>query len=116
MKKALIFALLICCFASFAQVRSKHDLETTAFIGYSFFWRTDYFEKKSSSLPSVNFGLLGDYYITEAWSFHTGFTYQSMGGTGIKYPPDFPADGKEKFGHITIPINANWHFGGDRSF
>ena len=109
MKKAFTFAFLFICFAASTQVRSKNDMETTAFIGYSSFWYNDELARDSGSIESVNFGLLGDYYFNEIWSFRTGFTYQKMGGSDLNYGTDFPADGQEKLGYINIPLNANWH-------
>ena len=116
MKKAITFAFLFICFATSAQIRSTNYMETTLYVGYSSFWHTDNLSKKSASLESANFGLLGDYYFNEVWSFRTGFAYQKMGGSGLTYGTDFPADGKEKLGYINVPLNANWHFGGKRSF
>jgi len=116
MKKVLTFTFLFIYFATSAQIRSKNYMETIVFIGYSSFWYTDNLNKQSSSLESVNFGLLGDYYFNKIWSFHTGFTYQTMGGSHLTYGTDFPAAGQDKLGYINAPLNANWHFGGKRNF
>ena len=116
MKKVLTFISLFICLATSAQIRPKDYMETIVFIGYSSFWYTTNFSKESTSIESVNFGLLGDYYFNDTWSFRTGFAYQTMGGSQLTYGTDFPADGKEKLGYINIPLNANLHFGTKRNF
>ena len=86
----------------YSQADEKQTMVLTAKIGYSHF----YYEVSghpSRTLNSINFGLLGDYYLNRTWSIQTGLLYQKMGGKTsiVKFEVEY----------INVPINMNWHFG-----
>ena len=93
-----------------AQERSKGEIEVTPFIGYqeSFFNgdNMDLYEPISSFTIGVN----GDYYFNDRWSLRSGLSYDSM-GSAIK-----GLNNDVEFNYLSIPINANWHFGSTRKW
>lgn len=91
----------------YSQVREKGTVELTPKIGYSNF-KYYMYGHPSLALKSVNFGITGDYYLSEAWSIRTGILYQKMGGQTF--------DSKYELDYLNIPINANWHFGSIRKW
>jgi long-subunit fatty acid transport protein len=62
----------------------------------------------NSSISAVDFGVNGDYYFNDRWSLRSGLLFQTMGS---KYGPF-----EEKLKYVTIPVNANWHFGSTRKW
>lgn len=90
-----------------SQNREKGAVELTPKIGYSNF-KYYMYGHPSLALKSVNFGITGDYYFTEAWSIRTGILYQKMGGQTF--------DSRYELDYLNIPINANWHFGSTRKW
>ena len=109
MKKHPIYLLILLSFSMsiFSQVREKGAIELTPKMGYSNF---KYYVSgdPSLALKSVNFGITGDYYLSEAWSIRTGVLYQKMGGQTFDY--------RSELDYINIPLNANWHFGSTRKW
>lgn len=91
-------------------------MDVTLFAGYSSFWYAENSKKASDPIGSVGFGILGDYYINDRWSFHTGFSYLTMGGANLNYGDGYPSDGTEKLGYLNIPLHANWHFAKKRNW
>ena len=110
MKKIILSAtfLLTLSFMN-AQTRAKGTIELTPQIGYSTAnYYGDNAYSNTSSLSSVTYGIGADYFFTDRWSLRSGLLYQTMGaqGSGIK----------EKLNYLTIPVNANWHFGSTRKW
>ncbi|MCA0153847.1 porin family protein [Winogradskyella vincentii] len=61
------------------------------------------------SRTSLAVGVVGEYYINDRWSFRSGIQFDPM---GVK-------DGGgniDKLNYLTIPLNANWHFGSTRKW
>ena len=54
-------------------------------------------------------GLVGEYYFSNRWSLRSGLLYDPM---GVK--DGF--DNVDKLNYLTIPLNANWHFGSNRNW
>ena len=50
----------------------------------------------------------GDYFFNDRWSLRSGLLFQTM-GTSI-------GSIEEKLSYMTIPVNANWHFGSTRKW
>tara|TARA_B110000091_G_scaffold116575_1_gene125733 strand:+ start:2047 stop:2649 length:603 start_codon:yes stop_codon:yes gene_type:complete len=112
MKKLVcIAAMALFGFGSLsAQERSKGEIEITPFIGYqqSFFNgdNIDLYEPKSS----FTFGVNGDYFFNDRWSLRSGLGYDTM-GSAIK-----GSNNDVELDYLSIPINANWHFGSTRKW
>jgi hypothetical protein len=108
MKKLFIAAITVLAFGSAnAQNREKGTTELTPFIGYS---SSNYYGEdiNNSSLGAVAFGVDADYFFNDRWSLRSGLLYQTMGTTFRSY--------EEKVNYLTIPVNANWHFGSTRKW
>ena len=110
MKKIIltVFALGAFTFSN-AQLREKGAIELTPQIGYAsanFYGEEDL---DTSSLSSVTFGVGADYFFNDRWSIHSGLFSQTNGAEGTS--------GEEiKLNYLTIPANANWHFGSTRKW
>lgn len=94
-----------------AQIKAKGIIEVTPKIGTSSFLETSDDEQTSSN-SGIALGVTGDYYFNNRWSLRSGFAYDKMGG---KYK-----DGSDRFedklNYLSVPINANWHFGSTRKW
>ncbi len=92
-----------------AQHRSKNDVELTPLIGFA---TSNYYGEErlnNSSLSSVNFGADFDFFFNDRWSLRSGLLFQTMGSEVTPYYT-------EKLNYVTIPVNANWHFGSTRKW
>lgn len=111
MKKILFLLVSLLTFGySIAQNRERGAIEITPRIGVSDF-NESIDEDSTKSIYGVEFGITGDYYFNDRWSLRTGLIANKMGG---KY---FDIDDylyKDKLNYLSIPINANWHFGYNR--
>lgn len=109
MKKVICLGLLLSGFLGFSQLREKGAIELTPLIGYG---SANYYGEKNLSndpISSVNLGVNGDYFFNDRWSLRSGLLFQTMGSEVI--------DGyEEKLNYLTIPVNANWHFGSTRKW
>lgn len=109
MKNLFLGLLLFVSLSALSQIRSKGDAEITILLGYS---SANYYSNENldnSPISGVQFGVASDYFFNNRWSLHTGLLYQKMGS---KIDDGY----KEKLGYLTIPINANWHFGSTRKW
>lgn len=92
-----------------AQVREKGTIEIIPQIGYS---SSNYYGNDvgsgNSPITSVSYGVAGDYFFNKTWSLRSGLLFQTMGTEIIGI--------KEKLNYLTIPINANWHFGSTKKW
>jgi len=62
-----------------------------------------------NSRTSFAIGVIGEYYFNDRWSLRSGLLYSPMGAK----------DGMgniDKLDFISIPVNANWHFGKNRNW
>lgn len=108
--KKIILTIAVALTATFAnaQLREKGTIEVIPQIGYS---SANYSGDNTSGNDPVGafaFGVGGDYFFTNRWSLRSGLFFQTMG-------TEFPGF-KEKLNYITIPLNANWHFGSTRKW
>ncbi|MBO3116337.1 PorT family protein [Winogradskyella sp. DF17] len=54
-------------------------------------------------------GVIGEYYFSDRWSLRSGLLYNPMGAEdGLNIV--------DKLNYLTIPLNANWHFGKKRNW
>lgn len=112
MKKILLSLItLISCGLASAQSKEKGTIEITPKIGYSTFSENN--EGEATDFNSgVAFGVTGDYYFNNRWSLRSGLAFDKMGG-------EYVLDGyklEDKLNYLSIPINANWHFGSTRKW
>jgi hypothetical protein len=110
MKKVLLSAVAILAFGFVnAQTREKGTIELIPQIGYS---SANYYGEENlnnSSLSTVTFGVGADYFFNNRWSLRSGLHYQTMGS-------EITSNYEEKLNYLTIPVNANWHFGSTRKW
>jgi hypothetical protein len=91
-----------------AQERDKGDIEVYPFIGYSSSFFNGDEAETSDARTAVTFGVNGDYFFNDRWSLRSGLNYNSMGAdNGFS---EFALD------YLSIPMNANWHFGSTRKW
>ena len=109
MKKITLTIVAIFAFSiANAQLREKGATELTPKIGYS---SSNYYGNNgsgNSTLSKVAFGVNADYFFNNRWSLRSGLDFQTMGSQfyGVE----------EKLNYLTIPVNANWHFGSTRKW
>lgn len=111
MKKLLVVvALALFSFAN-AQVKERGVIEITPKIGSSSF--AEYTDNESTDFNSgVSFGVTTDYYFNDRWSLRSGLLFDKMGG-------EYELDNvrfEDKINYVSIPVNANWHFGSTRKW
>jgi long-subunit fatty acid transport protein len=124
MKKNLLLLVAVATFGfANAQIKEKGTFELTPKIGASSFAEVtnkstngnNINTSNSSSTKTnsgVSFSLTGDYYFNNRWSIRGGISFDKMGGTFTVQGVSF----EDRFRYITIPINANWHFGSTRKW
>ena len=108
MKKILLsgVALLSFGFAN-AQLKEKGTIEITPKIGSSSF--SEYTkEDHSNSNSGVSLGVTTDYYFNDRWSLRSGLIFDKMGGIYGSF--------EDKINYVSVPVNANWHFGSTRKW
>lgn len=112
MKKILLsFIIALTATIAHSQTREKGSIELTPQIGYS---SANYFGNgvtvENTPVSSVSYGLGGDYFFNNRWSLRSGLLFQTMGTKAGSF------NYKEELKYITIPVNANWHFGSTRKW
>nr|WP_315252229.1 porin family protein [uncultured Flavobacterium sp.] len=112
MKKILLSLITLISFTfTNAQSKEKGTFEITPKIGYSSFNEVNEGDSTNST-TGVPFGATADYYLNNRWSLRSGLLFDKMGG-------EYIAEGKayeDKLNYLTIPLNANWHFGSTRKW
>jgi hypothetical protein len=110
MKKIILtIAVVLTATIANAQLREKGAIELAPQIGYA---TANYYGENNlnnNSLGGVAFGLGADYFFNDRWSLRSGLLYQPMGS-------DLGGGFKEKINYLTLPVNANWHFGSTRKW
>jgi long-subunit fatty acid transport protein len=111
-KNILKVVLTIAAFTStvsHAQMREAGEIELVPYVAYSsaFFNgdNADFYDYRNS----FSFGVKGDYYFNDRWSLRSGLAYDAMGAS-FNNGPDI------ELNYISIPVNANWHFGSTRKW
>ena len=110
MKKVILtIAVVLTATIANAQLRENGAIELAPQIGYS---SSNYFGGDAGSLNNpvtgVAFGITGDYFFNNRWSIRSGLLFQKM-GTEV-------AGFEDNLSYVTIPVNANWHFGSTRKW
>lgn len=62
-----------------------------------------------NSRTGLTAGVIGEYYFSNRWSLRSGLIYDPM---GVKDS----GGNVDKLNYLTIPLNANWHFGSNRNW
>lgn len=110
MKKLFCLSLLLFSLMGISQ-NEKGTFELTPIIGFA---SSNYHSSQkinNDPITTVDFGAYGDYYFNNSWSIRSGLLFQTMGSeyrNGIFYT--------EKLKYLTVPLNANWHFGKNRNW
>ncbi|ESU26531.1 hypothetical protein FLJC2902T_25020 [Flavobacterium limnosediminis JC2902] len=115
MKNFFCLGLLLSGLFGFSQQREKGTIEVTPIVGYA---TSNYYSNENLSndpISSVNFGVNGDYYFNNRWSLRSGLLLQTM-GSEYSVPELLMYNIEEKLTYLTIPVNANWHFGSTRKW
>ncbi|WP_310558507.1 porin family protein [Flavobacterium sp.] len=111
MKKFVLLVTLVSIGFTNAQTKKKGTIEITPKIGASSFYEnSEYDSTKYNS--GVQFGVTSDYYFNDRWSLRSGLIFDKMGGTNIDAEDKY----EDKLNYLSIPINANWHFGSTRKW
>ncbi|WP_228850575.1 porin family protein [Aegicerativicinus sediminis] len=88
--------------------QSKGDISIAPQLGINL---TNYFSTDYSYdlrvAPSV--GVIGDYFFSNRWSLRSGLIYDQMGAKD-------DLDYTDKLSYLSLPVNANWHFGSNRKW
>jgi hypothetical protein len=122
-KHLLVFTALITFGFTKAQIKEKGTIEITPKIGTSNFYENN--EDDATKYNSgVEFGATVDYYFNNRWSLRSGLIADKMGGkykiSFADYDPIVNGDTtiyfEDKLNYLSIPINANWHFGSTRKW
>lgn len=113
MKKILFSIVTLVAFGyANAQIKPKGSVEITPKIGTSSFYEGD--ENNSTNYNAgVQLGVTTDYYFNNRWSLRSGLIFDKMGG---KYTDEIMYRYEDKLNYLSIPINANWHFGSTRKW
>lgn len=113
MKKFLLSLVALATFGfANAQSRDKGTIEITPKIGISSFYEQN--EENSTNYNSgVELGATVDYYFNNRWSLRSGLIADKMGG---KYRIEQNILVEDQLNYLSIPINANWHFGSTRKW
>jgi hypothetical protein len=113
MKKFIITAVLLISALGHSQQREEGTVELAPVLGIGF---ANYYggdtTSANKSITRATFGATIDYYFNEIWSLRSGLVYQ-MYGTEVRYQGNY---GEDNLKYITIPVNANWHFGSTRNW
>lgn len=108
MKKIIYLGILFSSIYGFSQLREKGTIELTPQVGYA---SANYYgdiSPNNKPISSTTFGLGTDYFFNNRWSLRSGIFLQTMGTKSVYF--------QEKLNYVTIPVNANWHFGSTRKW
>jgi len=116
MKNFIFLTIFFTGFFGFSQNREKGTIELTPIVGYS---SSNYYSSEdlsNSGINSVDFGVNADYYFNDRWSLRSGLLYQTMGSEYSGFDGNQIITFEDKIKYLTIPMNANWHFGRTRKW
>ena len=116
MKNFIFLAIFFTSVFGFSQNREKGNIELTPILGYA---TANYYsseELNNSGLTSIDFGINADYFFNDRWSLRTGLLNQTMGSVYSAFNGIQTIKYEEQLEYLTVPINANWHFGSTRKW
>ena len=109
MRKPLFIVMCLLAMTTLNAQNTSGDFTLAPQIGVAFSTYYANNEVTYNSRTSFAVGVIGDYYFNDRWSLRSGLLHSPMGAkdaTGIV----------DKLNFITIPVNANWHFGKNRNW
>ena len=111
MRKLLCIAFLaVFAFTSVNAQNEKGDFTLAPQVGVNFStYATDANGVSYDIRTSFTAGLVGEYYFSDRWSLRTGLLYDAKGA-------EDSFGNTDKINYLSIPINANWHFGKNRNW
>ncbi|WP_027137516.1 porin family protein [Gaetbulibacter saemankumensis] len=113
MKKLLFFtAIAALTFTGVRAQSDKGDFTIAPQIGLNLSNYTSSEDLSNKVRTAFNAGVIVEYYFNDRWSLRSGLLYDSK-GTKITQDGD---DYVEKLNYISLPVNANWHFGRNRNW
>ncbi|MEL1242371.1 porin family protein [Flavobacterium flavipallidum] len=113
MKKIVLSLVALVSFGlANAQMKERGVIEITPKIGTSSFAEYDD-DGSTKSNSGVEFGVTTDYYFNNRWSLRSGLIFDKMGG---KYENGDPFLWEDQLNYLSVPVNANWHFGSTRKW
>jgi len=123
MKKTLysLLAALSLCFVAQAQTKGSIEMGINGGVNFTSVSGTDYnYWGTTTSESSVSFNVAAslDFYFSDRWSIKVKGIYDRKGwdsayitlGDGRDYSTNVDMN------YITVPVMANWHFGGKRNW
>ena len=116
MKNFIFLSIFFTSFCGFSQNREKGTIELSPIVGFS---SSNYYSSEqlnNSSITGVDFGINSDYYFNDRWSLRSGLLLQTMGSEFNGFNGFQIVKFEDKLKYLTIPINANWHFGSTRKW
>ncbi|GGK32570.1 hypothetical protein GCM10007962_28640 [Yeosuana aromativorans] len=108
MKKLFLTAFAVFVFVVVNAQSDNGDFTLAPQVGVNF---STYSSSDASYDARTSFagGIVGEYYLSDRWSLRSGLLYDSMGAKDSY-------DNIDKLNYLTIPLNANWHFGKTRNW
>ena len=106
-KTILFFALTLLTLTTTRAQSDKGDMTIEPRIGVNF--STYASDADFDTRISFAGGAVFEYYFNDRWSLRSGLLYDPKGSED-----DF--DNIDKLNYLTLPINANWHFGRKRNW
>jgi opacity protein-like surface antigen len=110
MKKLLLCAIAVFAISMLNAQNEKGDMTLAPQIGVNL---STYASSANGisfdSRTSFAFGVIGEFYFNDRWSFRSGLLFDGMGANDALNITD-------KLSYITLPLNANWHFGKTRKW
>ena len=103
-------------FASFAQGQAKGDIEFGVNLGINGSTAGNSNGNYDSGY-GFNIGASGDYFFSDRWSLKLKVIYDQKGWDGLFVDAaDNFYEGHFNLNYVTVPVMANWHFGGKRNW
>ncbi len=118
--KRIIFPLLIMAGISTANAQSKGSIEfgLGAGLNLSTITSSDFYGNPDTNV-SFNFNGSAEYYFSDRWGIKAGLMYDRKGwdnGGLTDFETGTTIETDINLNYLTIPVMANWHFGGKRNW
>jgi hypothetical protein len=113
MKKLIITVALVISALGYSQQRQAESVDLAPFIGIGIAnYHSGDTNSNNKSITRATFGATVDFYFNDKWSLRSGLIYQIY-GTEIKFGGN---QAEDNLRYITLPLNANWHFGSNKNW
>jgi len=118
MKNVVVVFFILVSMTSFGQKRNNGDVELGLNLGFNASNVTNS-DGKSDDGSGFNAGASADYFFSNRWSIKGKMIYDQKGwdngyfnnlDAGNSYTTNY------NLNYLTIPVMANWHFGGNRNW